>query len=409
MAGIREVQRKSGSAFEIRWTDGGRDCQTTCKTEKEALKEKHRIEDELAQGRSTLWRVEKRTVTQVVEACIAASEPRLKPKSTDGARAVARKHIAPAFGRRRIGSLRAGDVERWVNGLSKSLKPGTVRNIYNVLNKAMKYALRHEWIVNNPCTGVELPKSHDEVVDERCFLTPVQVAFLAEELAKKQPWYGLLVRMAAYTGLRAGELGALRIRDVNQLHRVVEVRRTVGRRTGHGLVFTAPKSERSVRDVPLTRGLAGELAEWIAQHPNGSDPDAPLWPGSRNTGKGGEVDWSRRFDIGNFIKRYFRPLRDSGALVTAGIPLGLRWHDLRHSYASIMAAAGRDVRLVSQWMGHSSISVTEKTYVHLFRVDYGHEMDAVEAFLSGAGQTLGHVAPVTPLRGAVGERGAQLG
>lgn len=402
MAGIREVKRKSGSAWEVRWTDAGRDCQITCKTLKEAEREQLRIEDELLAGRSTLYRVDKRTVREVVEACIAASEPRLKHKTIDGARSIAKNHIVPAFGQRRIGSLRAVDIERWVGKLSKKLSPGSVRNIYNVLNKSLKYALRHDWIANNPCTGVELPKDNSEVQDDRCFLTPQQVQILAAALSEKEQWFGLLVRMAAYTGLRAGELAALRIRDINQLHRVVEVRRTVARRAGKGWITTAPKSKRSVRDVPLTRSLAAELTEWIAAHPDRTNPDASLWPGSRNTGKGGAVDWSRTFDIGNLVKRYFRPLRDSGALLSAGIPAAMRWHDLRHTYASVMAAAGRDVRLVSQWMGHSSISVTEKTYVHLFRIDHSSEMDAVEAFLSGAGSTLSHTeASVTPLRGHV--------
>ncbi|PNG96570.1 tyrosine-type recombinase/integrase [Streptomyces malaysiensis] len=410
MAHIREVQRANGSAWEVHWRDNGKKRQTTCKTLQAAERELLRIEDELSAGRSTAHRTQRRTVAEVVEASIAASAPSLKPKSTDGARSVARKHIAPAFGERRVTSLRAGDVERWVQKLARDLSSGTVRNIYNVLNKAMKYALRREWIANNPCTGVELPKAHGEIVDDRQFLTPAQVAAVAEELAKKEPHYGLIVRMAAYTGLRAGELAALRIRDINMLHRVVEVRRTVARRTGHGWVITAPKSKRSARDVPLTRSLAEELRVWISAHPYATDPDAPLWPGSRNTGKGGEVDWSRRFDIGNLGKRYFRPIVRSGALAPAGISTALRWHDLRHTYASIMAAAGRDVRLVSQWLGHESLTTTEKTYVHLFRVDHSSEMDAVEAFLSGtAGQTLGHVAPVTALRGVVGERGAQLG
>ena len=404
MAGIREVQRKTGTAWEVRWTDAGRDCQMTVATEREALKEQHRIEDELLAGRSTLYRVDKRTVREVVEASIVASSGRVKPRTSDGARGVLERHIVPAFGRRRIGSLRSRDVELWVQKLSETLTPGTVRNIYNVLNKSCKYALRHDWIANNPCTGVELPQSHSEIVDKRCFLTPAQVVALAEELSKKEAHYGLIVRMAAYTGLRSGELAALRIRDINLLHRVVEVRRTVSRRTGHGWQTTAPKSKRSVRDVPLTRSLCEELRVWISQHPAADNPDAPLWPGSRNTGKGGEVDWSRTFDVGNLGKRYFRPLVRSGALLDAGISTALRWHDLRHTYASIMAAAGRDVRLVSTWMGHSGIDVTEKTYVHLFRVDHSSEMDAVEAFLSGAGQTLGHVAPVRALRSAVGER-----
>ncbi|WP_333745905.1 tyrosine-type recombinase/integrase [Streptomyces sp. IBSBF 2950] len=406
MAHIKRVARANGYAYELHWRDHGRKRQITCPTLAAAEREQVRIEDELAGGRSTAHRTQRRTVAEVVEASIAASAPALKPKSTDGARSVARKHIEPAFGQRRVISLRPHDVEKWVTRLSADLSPGTVRNIYNVLNKAMKYALRHEWIANNPCTGVELPKSTAEVQDDRCFLTPSQVSALAQELAQKQPHYGLIVRMAAYTGLRAGELAALRIRDINMLHRVVEVRRTVARRTGHGWTVTAPKSKRSARDVPLTRSLATELQEWISAHPDKTNPDAPLWPGSRNTGKGGEVDWSRPFDIGNLRKRVFKPAVRSGALASAGISPATRWHDLRHTYASIMAAAGRDVRLVSQWLGHESISTTERTYVHLFRIDHSSEMDAVEAFLSGgAGAALGHVAPVAQIFGVVGEPG----
>lgn len=403
MAHIKTVARADGYAYEVHWRDHGRKRQMTCKSLPAAEREMHRIEDELSSGVSTEYRTQRRTVAEVVEASIAASAPRLKPRSTDGARSVARKHITPVFGARRVSSLRASDVELWVGRLARDLSSGTVRNIYNVLNKAMKYALRHEWIANNPCTGVELPKAHGEVVDERQFLTPAQVSAVASALEAKEPHFGLIVRMAAYTGLRAGELAALRVRDINMLHRVVEVRRTVSRRAGHGWTVTAPKSKRSARDVPLTRSLAEELREWLSAHPNATDPDAPLWPGSRNTGRGGEVDWSRPFDIGNLRKRYFKPAVRSGALAPAGISPALRWHDLRHTYASIMAAAGRDVRLVSQWLGHESISTTEKTYVHLFRIDHSSEMDAVEAFLSGTGgQTLGHVAPVTALRGVVG-------
>jgi integrase len=211
--------------------------------------------------------------------------------------------------------------------------------------------------------------------------------------------------MSSYTGLRAGELAALRIRDINLLHGVVEVRRTVHRRTGHGWVYTSPKSARGVREVPLTPALLVEMRSWLAAHPAATDPDASLWPGTRNTGKGGVPDWNAVFDINNIGKRYFRPMMRSGALLSAGISTATRWHDLRHTYASIMAAAGVDVRLVSQWMGHSSISVTEKTYTHLFRQDYTDVMARVGAFVAGPGQALSRDASVTALRQPVGEPG----
>lgn len=401
MAGIREVARKGGTAYEVRWTDGGRDVQMTCKTEKEAIKEKHRIEDELSQGRSTLWRVEKRTVTQVVEACIAAAEVELKPRTIEGQRSILKNHITPAFGQRRIGSLRARDIEKWIARLAKKVSPGTVRTIYNVLNKAAKYAIRHEWLVVNPCTGVALPKDNSEIVDERCFLSAQQVAALAEHLAQKEEWFGLLVRVAAFTGLRAGELAALRVGDVNLFRGEIQVRRTVRRAKGGEWLYTSPKSKKSVRDVPLPGSLRTELRAWLETHPNRTDPGALLWPGSRNTGKGGEVDWTRTFDVNNFCKRYFRPAVRSGV---AGLPTALRWHDLRHTYASLMAAVGGDVTVydISKWMGHSSISVTEKVYIHLFRQDNTDKMSAFDAFLGGSAGAPAQGASVTALRGAVG-------
>ncbi|MFI0143838.1 tyrosine-type recombinase/integrase [Streptomyces globisporus] len=401
MAGIREVARKGGSAWEVRWTDGGRDCQTTCTTFKEAEKEKHRIEDELAQGRSTLWRVEKRTVTQVVESCIAAAVVELKPRTIEGQRSILKNHITPAFGQRRIGSLRARDIEKWIAKLAKNVAPGTVRTIYNVLNKAMKYAIRHEWLVVNPCTGVSLPKDNSEIVDERHFLNAQQVQALASALEAKEQWFGLLVRMAAFTGLRAGELAALRVGDVNLFRGEIQVRRTVRRAKGGEWLYTSPKSKKSVRDVPLPGSLARELRAWLEAHPNRTDPAALLWPGSRNTGKGGAVDWTRTFDVNNFCKRYFRPAVRSGV---AGLPTALRWHDLRHTYASLMAAVGGDVTVydISKWMGHSSISVTEKVYIHLFRQDNTDKMSAFDAFLGGSAGAAPQGASVTALRGAVG-------
>ncbi|MDX3522050.1 site-specific integrase [Streptomyces scabiei] len=393
MAGIREVQRANGVAYEVRWTDGGRDVQTTVATLKEAEREKHRIEDELSAGRNTLWRVEKRTVTQVVEACIAAATVELKPRTIEGQRSILKNHITPAFGQRRIGSLRARDIEKWIAKLAGKVAPGTVRTIYNVLNKAMKYAIRHEWLVVNPCTGVALPKDNSEIVDERCFLSAQQVHVLATALAERTEWLGLLVRVAAFTGLRAGELAALRVGDVNLFRGEVQVRRTVRRAKGGEWLYTSPKSKKSVRDVPLPGSLRTELRAWLEAHPRREDPAAPLWPGSRNTGKGGEVDWSRTFDINNMCKRYFRPAVRKGA---AGIPRALRWHDLRHTYASIMAAVGGDVTVydISKWMGHSSISVTEKVYIHLFRQDNTDKMSAVDAFLGGAPAQEASVSPI---------------
>lgn len=397
MAHIKRVQRANGCAYEVHWRDHGKKRQITCKTEPAAEREVVRIEDELAAGKPTAHRVERRTVAEVFEACMAAGEGHLKPRTLEGQRSIYNNHLGPHFGRRRVTSVRATDVEKWVAALSKKLGHGSVRNAYVVLNKLCKYAIRHDWLSSNPCAGVALPQDHEEVQDKRQFLTPAQVEILANTLAERRAHYALIVRMAAFTGLRSGELAGLRIRDVNLFRNTVEVRRTVRRKKGGGWVAASPKSKRSVREVPLLPRLAAELRAYLDAHPNRTDPDAALWPGSRKKFQSSEIDWNIPFDINNLIKSHFRKTVRAG-LGDAGISTALRWHDLRHTYASIMAAApGITIYDVSKWMGHSSISTTEKVYVHLFRTDYTDKMSAVDAFLSGDGRALNTTSSVTTL------------
>ena len=132
-----------------------------------------------------------------------------------------------------------------------------------------KYATKHRLIATNPCADVDKPPV---TKDERAYLDPAHVTAVARKLDAFAP-HGLIVRFAAYTGLREGELAALRNRDVNLLHRPVEVRRTLHRVKGGWEVGT-PKSARSTRDVPLGRSLIGELTEYHSQHPPRNEPEA---------------------------------------------------------------------------------------------------------------------------------------
>jgi integrase len=402
-------------AYEVHWRQNGRKQQKTFRTEPQAERWVARIELELEAGRNTAVHTQRKTVKDVVEAVMMVSASKLKPRTLKSYRSAYDCHVLPEFGPWRITALTPEAVERWVAGLSAGgLKPATVRNNYVALNKACRYALRHGWITNNPCSGVELPKfaADGSAAFEPQFLTPAQVETLAAHLAQHTEWHGLLVRMAAYTGLRAGELAALRVRDVNLFRRHIEVRRTVHRKPGEGWIYTAPKSKRSSRNVPLRSSLVQELSGYLTAHPARNNPDAPLWPGQsaggythgkRGTRGGGEdsgtrTDWTRTFDIGNFYKHRFKPALSSAPVVSAGIPLHLRFHDLRHTYASIMAASGVELRKVSRWMGHASINTTDAIYTHLFASDYTDDMARVDAFAAAPVTGYAGDSSVTALR-----------
>ena len=166
--------------------------------------------------------------------------------------------------------------------------------------------------------------------------------------------------------------------DVNLKAAHVEVRRTLQHMSGEWVAGT-PKSARSTRNVPLVnRALVAELRAYLMEHPNSGDPDALLWPG-RAVGGTHRPDWSRVFDVASFRRNYLRP-----ALAAAGLG-EMRFHDLRHTFASLMLAAGFPPYEVSRWLGHANLATTDPVYAHLYPSDYTAHQDRFEAFVAADG------------------------
>jgi integrase len=380
MAHVTQNDNTTAPTYTVRWRDHGAFRRKTFTVKRTAERFALRIEDTLLQGESTdPYSARGKTVNDCITASMAASKPNLKPRTFNGYRQGYDNHVIPAFGTRRISTLTSADIEQWVATLSITLSPASVRNIFVALNKVCRYAVRHRYITANPCTGTVLPKASLADTFSPRFLTAAEVEAVAAQLDKQAP-YGLIVRFAAYTGLRAGELAALRIRDINLLRREVSVTRNVQRIAGEWVVGT-PKSARSSRTVPiLSSPLIDDLTEYLAAHPARSDPDAALWPG-RAQGHGSPTTYARHFDQMSFYRYYFKP-----AVARAHLPK-IRFHDLRHTYASLMFAAGMDVYKVSRWMGHANISTTDGIYAHLYQQDHSADADRLAAFLAESQQS----------------------
>ena len=221
--------------------------------------------------------------------------------------------------------------------------------------------------------AVELPKNVHTEGFTPVFLTTTQVAALATALEDVEP-YGLLVRFCALTGLRAAEVQGLRIKDVvltGIAH--IEVRQTIKRVGGVWTVGT-PKSARSRQDVPiLDRRLIADLKVYLLTHPFSGDPNALFWPARANGSR--RLDFTRNVDCGAVLRYCVRPL-----LPGLNLPPKMRWHDLRHTYASLMLAAAIQPYKFSRWMGHASLVTTDTVYGHLYPSDYSAEIAAFEAF-----------------------------
>ena len=300
MAHVREVAGKGGIAYEARWKVNGKFKQRTFTVKREAERFALKVENEIADGQSTDALVKNaKRFRDVAQASMDAAT-RLKPKTRRGYEDAYKLHIYPTFGDRRINSITSLEVEAWLAELETKpkrkpkdapddapdvpLSASTRRGIVIALSKMFRYALKHRLITTNPCAVIEKPQI---VREEPVFLSPGQAASIAAHLDEREPVYGLVVLVAANTGLRPGELEALRIRDINFLRRHVEIRRQAQYIAGEGWHYQTPKSAKSVRDVPLSPSLLAALRDRIATHPYRADPDALLWPGRR---KGGPAD-----------------------------------------------------------------------------------------------------------------------
>ncbi|WP_230667744.1 tyrosine-type recombinase/integrase [Microbacterium sp. MEC084] len=331
-----------------------------------------------------------KTFREVAEVMQAAHAHTLKPKTRRDNAATYALHIYPTFGHRRINAITTMDIEAWLAAQRSAVKPrpknapedapdehysqSSIRTRYVALSSVFKYALQLRLISSDPCGPVRIPKvQHHELT----FLTPEQVAAVVEHFADTPP-DGLIILTAAYTGLRAGELEGLRIRDVNLFARspFIHVQRQAQYSPREGWQYITPKSAKSIRKVPLNRTLAERLREHIAQHPHRNDPDAMLWPGRRRGGHGktrGALDYSVQFNHDNLYRKHFLP-----ALAVLGIP-AVRWHDLRHFYASACAAAGIPIERAAKYMGHEDIATMYKHYLHLFNDSHTDDMDRLDA------------------------------
>lgn len=293
----------------------------------------------------------------------------LEPKTKAGYESIIDKRLLPEFGSRKVSTITAAVVQKYVNELSEEgLSPATVRNVYACMRTALNAAVSHRMILVNPCLGVKLPRMRRE---EMLFLTAEEVRALADGI---DPQYRTLILTAAYTGLRAGELLALQRADVDLLRGVVQVRRALKEVNGH--LYFGPTKTHAQRTVSLPRFLREALSAHLSRSlPGGNGPEALVFPGAQ----GGPLRH------GNFYRRHFR----EG--VSAALPAEkqrLRFHDLRHTCASLLIAQGAHPKLIQARLGHSSVTITLDRYGHLLPSVEEALSDALDAaFAAGSAVT----------------------
>jgi len=288
----------------------------------------------------SVWIMEQRALKERSPATVARDESSLHA------------HIDPQIGNLPLGSVDEAVMRRFLVYLTSSMAPASTRKVWQLVDSSIQRAVKLSVLDKNPCEALreDLPTVPVTVVG------PLPVPIVDELIAATDPRYAAMIELAAFAGLRWGEIAGLRWTHVDLEAGSVMVAGSM-QRTGE---IKAPKTNASRRRVRLTR----RTVEAIEALPRS---EMLVFPAPA----GGPLKYH------NWRKRVWKPAVD-----VVGIE-GFRFHDLRHTHASWLIDSGVDVVRVSKRLGHSRPSNTVNIYAHLIDVDEDEIIDTLEALDDG--------------------------
>lgn len=357
------VKRPSGNYTIVYYVGGKQKWETIGPSRREAERALTARKREVDTG---TWREpSSETLASYAERWLAHRDParvagggrtRLSPSTFEGYRLNLRRHVIPRLGEWTLSSLRTEDVDRLIAELEADGKAaGTVRNVIVPLRKLLADAVRQGLIVANPAARADLPPAQDfagkEILPEHTEAIRqalIELAPLDPLLREPDLFFVSLFDVALGTGLRLGELRALRWRDVARDRKLIRVERAYSRQE-----VRRPKTDSGMRSVPLFSSVDAALRELAARAVERGRyaPDQLVFGSMRGT----------PLQPSNLRQRVWDPAIRLAALAREGY----RFHDLRHTCVSRLVAAGADVKLVQAVAGHANPLITLKRYSHL--------------------------------------------
>ena len=293
-------------------------------------------------------------VSQYLADWLAHIRARVRAGTYEGYEGLIRRHAQPHFNEMALSQLRPLHLQRLYAHLldgdhGQQLGAGTVLNLHLVLTQALGQAVKWQLLPSNPANGAQPPRPR------RPPRTVVDRA-LTERLLKitRATWLETPAAVAIATGMRRGEILGLRWTDLDHGFTVAHVQRTL-QPTRDGLVYEEPKTRRSRRVVALPAFLRPHLKRQHAEQTTRHQTDPSQWHEhglviDRGNGQPLNPDtlsagWARHLQKHNLPQ--------------------IRFHDLRHAHATLMLTKGVHPKIVSERLGHASISITLDLYSHV--------------------------------------------
>lgn len=314
---------------------------------------------------------EHQTVSQFLAQWLDVVRSTSKDATYSNYEAYVRLHIVSALGKVKLSRLTPQQLQAlYAKKLREGLSSTSVAHLHAVIHRALRQALRWGLVATSVAEAVDPPRRRR--IEYRA-LTPEEARRFLDK-ARGDRFEALYV-LALTAGLREGELLALRWKDLDLEGKSLQVVQTVRRsRIQKELVFSEPKTDRSRRRVVLTelaisalrRHRVAQMEERLKAGTLWEDNDL-VFPNSVG----------RPVEAGNMLHRSFGPLLDR-----AGLPR-IRFHDLRHSAATLLMSRGIHPKVVSEMLGHSQITITMDLYSHVLPTMQREAATVMEDILQG--------------------------
>jgi integrase len=358
--------RADRGLWEARYRDGdGRQRSLYAPTRREVQAKLNAVRHAIVEGALIGGRHE--TVGQFLERWLdAVASQRVRPRTFERYQGVVSKHLAPELGHLPLPKLTPQHIERLYVAKRGDLSPAGVRYIHQVLHAALAHAARMRMIAYNPADGVAPPRP---VQQEMLYLAPDEARrFLT--LIEDEP-LGPLYTLAMTTGMRLGELLGLRWQAISGTDLEVRVALI---RVGGAWSLSAPKTPKSRRRIALST-----TAQKALKRQRRLQAEARLRAGLAWTDYGLVFtdEFGEPLTGSRITERRLRPL-----MRREGLP-PIRFHDLRHTAATLMLTAGVNPKVVSEMLGHTSVAITLDRYSHVLPTMQAEAVRRLDDVLSG--------------------------
>ena len=344
------------------------------KTKKEAREKMNKALREQEKG--MLVAATQQTVAQYLEYWLRVHKQNVRPRTHERYEEIVKLHLVPTIGKVKLDKLTARHLDTlYASKLESGLSPTTVSAIHNFLHTALDGAVRREMLSRNVCDLVSPPrKIHKEIKP----LNPAQIRKLLD--AAKGHHNEALFVLALATGMRRGELLGLKWQDIDFNQGVLQVQRTLSRvptnmakEIGQSYIESETKTSRSRRGIVLASFALDALKQHKSNQLDLMANAGLLWQHN---------DYVFCSATGTYLSPGHNALVQLKILLEkAGLP-DIRFHDLRHSAATMLLMMGVHPKVVQEMLGHSEISMTMDTYSHVLPTMQRDAIDKLnQAFL----------------------------